>query len=145
MRVSAQARLLAKVSPEPNTGCWLWTGAVDEDGYGRFFYRGKNRHAHRVSYELHAAPITDGRFVCHTCDVRLCVNPLHLWLGTNADNIRDGVRKGRILVPSYSPSTTHCFRGHPRTAENRTAFGRCRPCTHLRERSYRRASHMEAT
>ncbi|MGI9292377.1 MAG: HNH endonuclease signature motif containing protein [Pseudomonadales bacterium] len=80
-----------KVSPEPNSGCWLWMGAITNGGYGSF-KRGLK--AHRISWEIHRNPIPEGFCVCHKCDVRSCVNPDHLFLGTYLDNHRDMVAKG---------------------------------------------------
>lgn len=83
---------------DPDT-CWIWTGAVNSNGYGRFI--DKNRHvlAHRVSHELFVGPIPNGMNVCHSCDNRLCVNPHHLWLGSQSENLRDAFRKGRHSQP----------------------------------------------
>lgn len=74
--------------------CWLWQG-VKSGKYGQIWHQGKNEYAHRVSYLLNIGPISDGLFVCHECDNRLCVNPAHLWLGTHDDNMQDMVDKGR--------------------------------------------------
>ncbi len=83
------------IYPEPNTGCWLWGGAVSGNGYGRFWYDSKNSMAYRVSYLINKGPIPKGLFVCHHCDQPSCVNPDHLFLGTHKDNMNDRDSKGR--------------------------------------------------
>lgn len=86
--------------PEPNSGCWLWFGATVPDGYGSFgIATNKTEKAHRVSWKLHKGPIPPDKHVLHTCDNRCCVNPDHLWLGTNEDNVADRVLKGRSYHP----------------------------------------------
>ena len=81
--------------------CWLWTGglrgvAVDGGKYGQFVKDGKTMLAHRAAYELFVGPIPEGMLVLHICDIPLCVNPKHLRTGTQADNMQDAVRKGRL-------------------------------------------------
>ena len=79
---------------EKGDDCWLWTGAVFGGGYGRITVNGKRVAAHRFSYEAANGPIPDGLFICHSCDVKSCVNPAHLFAGTQADNMQDWTRKG---------------------------------------------------
>lgn len=81
--------------PEPNSGCWLWIGACDSVGYGNFRIKNKSWKAHRFSWTIHNGIIPDGLFVLHKCDVRPCINPNHLFLGTHLDNMRDMHAKGR--------------------------------------------------
>ncbi len=84
------------VTPDPNTGCWLWERMVDRNGYGRLWHKGKPmQFAHRVSYENYRGEIPSGLCVCHKCDTPGCVNPDHLFLGTRSDNMADRQRKGR--------------------------------------------------
>lgn len=75
-------------------GCWLWTGAKSGTKYGIIWKQGKIHLAHRISWELrHGSPPT--KDVLHKCDVRLCVRPFHLYLGTNVENTRDRHKRGR--------------------------------------------------
>jgi hypothetical protein len=89
-------RFYAKVSKQSN-GCWLWTAALDTGGYGRIKWKDRIDGAHRMSWELHLGAIPAGMFVCHHCDVKRCVNPYHLFLGTNSDNLQDYLKKGGKL------------------------------------------------
>lgn len=91
----ASIRLERKIERVPISGCWIYTGFLDPEGYGKFMEAGKQLRAHRYSYTLHKGNIPEGLFVCHTCDVPCCVNPDHLWLGTHDDNMKDKVKKGR--------------------------------------------------
>jgi len=81
---------------EITESCWLWMGSKNRKGYGKFCYKGNTTMpAHRASYEIFVEPIPENLFVCHACDVRNCVNPDHLWLGTHQENMMDMVDKGR--------------------------------------------------
>ncbi len=75
-------------------GCWLWTGSC-ATGYGVFMYKKRNVGAHRASWIYHVGDIPDGKFICHKCDVRNCINPKHLFLGDYKSNMTDRSAKGR--------------------------------------------------
>jgi hypothetical protein len=108
--------------------CWLWTGALASNGYGRITpVTGVSAGAHRVSYELHNGPIPKGMMVMHSCDVPSCVNPDHLSLGTAKDNMADMWTKGRGQWSGRSA----CKNGHSYT--ERAAWG-CRGCNKLYKR-----------
>jgi hypothetical protein len=77
-------------------GCWLWTGAVLKDGYGTVMVLGRSYRTHRLSAALAFGVVPANTLVCHHCDVRACVRPEHLFLGSNADNMRDAIAKGRL-------------------------------------------------
>lgn len=77
------------------TNCWEWTGAINSCGYGSIYIDGRSITTHRYSYMQAFGPVNGGLFVCHRCDVRHCVNPEHLFLGTNRDNVVDMYQKGR--------------------------------------------------
>lgn len=98
-----EERLWDKVDKSGN--CWLWTGAVNGGGYGHISQAGRRNDrqpaiaVHRLSYELHNGPIPDGLFVLHMCDTPRCVNPAHLFVGTQIDNMQDRAMKGRNPKP----------------------------------------------
>jgi HNH endonuclease/Helix-turn-helix domain len=92
----AEAHFWAKVNK--TDGCWLWTGAKHTDGYGIVIRSRKNWLAHRYAFTLTYGPIPDGLVVCHACDVRPCVRPDHLALGTQIDNMTDMAQKGRARM-----------------------------------------------
>lgn len=107
-------RFWSKIRIE-NSGCWIWTRATDYRGYGRVAYRGQNRQAHRVSWMLTNGDIPRGLNVLHKCDCRPCVNPAHLFLGTQRDNVQDMDKKKRrvSMVGEQSPNavlTAHYIR-----------------------------------
>lgn len=94
--LSYEDRLFEKVEKITESGCWVWTGAMDSAGYGRMAFNNRIDGAHRVAYQLFIGPIEKGLFICHHCDVKLCVRPDHLFAGTQKHNIQDCVRKGRL-------------------------------------------------
>ena len=108
LKRSVLARFSEKVSKVPS-GCWLWNGARNRDGYGVIGVSNKKRAqgAHRVAYELYVGYIPRGKMVCHECDNKRCVNPKHLYIGDAFTNARDAVLRGQQAKGARHGSHTH--------------------------------------
>ena len=125
------------VVPVPWSGCWLWEGEV-RGGYGTHRLDNIQRPVHRLAFEEANGQIPNGLHVCHHCDVKLCCNPQHLFLGTARDNARDLYDKGL----GYQAKITHCPQGHEYTPENtyvtRAGKRSCRACYRAVHNAHRR-------
>ena len=128
-------RFMKKVTIDTKTGCWLWhASGISTHGYGRFGYEGKLWNAHRYSY-VHIAKkqIPEGMQLDHLCRVRHCVNPAHLEVVSNKENVLRG-----IGITARNRLKTHCPKGHEYTALN-TAYYKsaptkrhCKECNRMR-------------
>jgi hypothetical protein len=96
-------RIMKKVDLTISPPCWTWVGYLWSTGYGAIRVNGKKTLVHRLMYSLFWGKIPDGFLVCHVCDNPLCVNPLHLFVGTNNDNVKDCLQKGRHKGVLNSP------------------------------------------
>lgn len=138
------ARFEDKFTPEPNSGCWLWTASLDRKGYGQFrFPDGRTGRAHRYAYESFVGPIPTGLEIDHLCRVRSCVNPTHLEPVTHLENIRRG--KTGINLAAANLAKTHCPQGHPYSGTNLyvrpNGYRKCRECHRIGLRRYRKRNH----
>lgn len=124
----------AKVEKRGPDECWPWLGAKSSYGYGRFTLGGAQRPATRLAWEIeNGSPFPSGKLACHTCDNPSCVNPAHIWPGTQSENLKDCVVKGR----HKSVPTTECQRGHSMLTSNRAWTRKgyvCRECSRMKTR-----------
>jgi hypothetical protein len=144
---SLRDRFDEKWCPEPNTGCWLWTAATNEKGYGLIGLGSRAEgidKAHRVAFRLYRGPIPGDLDLLHSCDTPACVNPWHTRPGTNLENILDRCERGRTVTKQIA--ATHCVRGHEFTPDNtyrhRSGDGQtvrrvCRTCAIAKSRRRR--------
>ena len=133
-------RFWEKISRERKSGCWLWTGALNSQGYGHFYANGRGRGAHCVAYELYVGLIPIGLELDHKCRVTACVNPDHLEPVTHAENCGRGL--AGIASGLYQQSKTHCPSGHPYNGSNiyfrKNGHRDCKICGQLRSMYYQR-------
>ena len=123
-----------KIERIPFCSCWIWTGAVVEDGYGLIAYERTTKRAHRIMYEVAKGPIPDGYELDHLCRIRCCVNPDHLEPVTTKVNIMRG-----LGLAAMSARRTHCVKGHEYTPENTVfkTYARGRHCVKCRQQWHR--------
>jgi hypothetical protein len=125
-------RFWSKVNKTDN--CWIWTGCLNEHGYGQFRFNGKTSKAHRVSYILSFGKIDNNLVIDHLCKNTKCVNPEHLELVTQGENVRRGL-SGKVNNPQSVK--THCYRGHEFSGIRKDGARICRECNTIRQIKYR--------
>lgn len=118
---------------DPNSGCWLWAGSLNQYGYGNFTFRTKRGLAHRVSYERSIGPIPEGLQIDHKCRTRGCVRPDHLEPVTPGENVRRGLSPALTSKRTKGKHKTHCPKGHPYSGDNlythpTNGWSGCRAC-----------------
>lgn len=133
-----------KVNKNAPNGCWEWTGYTNNRGYGSLHFQGKAHRSHRFSYQLHYGVDPKDLYVCHKCDNPSCVNPKHLFLGSQTDNMQDKIIKGRDIntLGGINRIKTYCIRGHKYTPENTYTYHtksgntkrQCLTCNKLRKK-----------
>lgn len=145
--MSLSEHFIARVMPEPMSGCWFWTSSIDSKGYGRYYSKGKRHRAHRFAYQAIHGPIPAGLELDHLCRVRSCVNPTHLEAVTHRENARRSPVIGKTW--RIKAEATHCIRGHRFDAANTyvrdNGTRHCRACATLRRRALRQGTNVICT
>lgn len=136
MEFHAIEKVLNRIDFGGDHNCWPWLGAVTSAGYGSARWEGRSQSAHRVVYQMaRRVKLTPKQHLLHSCDNPLCVNPNHLRIGTNDDNIQDKVDRYRVTPVSACPS------GHEYTAKNTyvdpKGFRHCRACLKIYTQRWR--------
>jgi hypothetical protein len=138
--VNLAERIQSLFFEEPVTGCWIWTGRLDKDGYGRLCFGGKESAAYRVSFELYRGPIPHGFEPDHLCRVRFCINPWHMEPVTHKVNLLRG-----MSLQAMNARKTECPQGHPYSEENtmlqKVGDAVWRHCKSCRKIKRKRKSH----
>lgn len=98
IRKFSRERLEKKIERVTETGCWLWLGVVNDSGYGTIVFNGRVQRVHRLLWKELIGEIPEGMFLLHRCDIPCCVNPSHLFVGTQNDNMKDMARKKRSAI-----------------------------------------------
>lgn len=131
-------RRLLERSVSLSNGCRVWLGARNRKYYGQIRVGGKLEACHRTMFKMIKGEIPKGIQICHTCDTPQCINPNHLWAGTNRENSHDMVAKGR----SHGQNKKSCPRGHPLSGSNLymcpRGYRECKQCRRENVRRYRK-------
>lgn len=139
--------LSEKNHPVMKNKCWIWTGVRSSTGYGVAAFIKKRANAHKVAYILYKGFVPDGMHVLHRCDVRECVNPNHLFLGTHADNMRDATDKERTVTGSahhYSKLTEDEVRQIRNLHYRGTNYGQLSKAFRISKKQAKRICRMES-
>lgn len=148
---AAQVRFWAYTEKRGEGECWPWIGGHGGRDYGRIMVHGRHYSSQVFAWMLaNGGPFPEGMKGCHSCDNPLCVNPAHVWPGTQQQNVQDALIKGRLCGAKFRAagtakllSLTHCRHGHEFTPENTALSNRgwrsCRICARLKTKNQREA------
>ena len=147
--LSLEDRIWAHIVPEPNTGCWFWSGSHNNSGYARINLKTtksktgwKTCYLHRVTYEMYVGPIPNGKQIDHLCRQRGCCNPEHLEAVTPQQNVARG-----LASAVNAAHKTHCPYGHEYNDDNTyidsKGWQHCNECRRQRDRKRDRSRDIE--